>query len=94
MKHTSETNATTWTDQIWPGNPSLNLLASCKLFKNPFNGRSTPVWVFGKIDFSFCVSAGASSEYSYSGFLGKAVANMDAAKEAIDAKYAEGRLIY
>ena len=58
-----------WTQREWAGNPSLNLEARVKTFKNPFmNNRRVQVWVFGKPnDFHFCVAAGAHSEYSYSG---------------------------
>jgi len=66
-----ETNQTTWTAQIWQGNPSLNLVASCKIFSNPFNGKKTPVWVFGGTKeyqgFSFTVNAGANIDYTYTG---------------------------
>lgn len=73
MKPISETNKETWTAQTWPGNPELNLLASCKYFSH-YNSK-IPVWVFGGTadypTFSFCVSAGANSSFSYSGTTGK-----------------------
>lgn len=57
-----------WTKREWPGNPSLNLDARVKTFTNSRNGWKTQVWVFGKPnDYHFCVAAGASSDYSYSG---------------------------
>lgn len=71
MKIINKTNVIGWTPQVWPGNPSLNLVASCKIFINPLNRKKTPVWVFGGTKeyqgFSFCVSAGRNSDYSYTG---------------------------
>lgn len=98
MKPTKETNDKTWTDQEWPGNPELKLAASCKLFKNPFNGKMIPVWVFGGNTgylFSFCVSAGAYSDYSYTGgFYPQVVSDMSIAKNLVDNKALYGKLIY
>lgn len=71
MKPIPTTNSENWTAQIWPGNPALNLVCSCKIFVNPFNGRKTPVWLFGGTKeypgFNFTVSAGANSDFSYTG---------------------------
>lgn len=88
MQHVKETNTETWTRQIWPGNPSLNLVASCKIFSNPFNGKKTPVWIFGGTKeyqgFSFCVNAGAS-DYSYTGTVGSY--EIDKAQTEVDKLY-------
>ncbi len=71
MKPTKETNLHNWTPQIWPGNPALNLVCSCKLFINPYTGKKVPVYVFGGTKeyqgFNFTVSAGANSDFSYTG---------------------------
>lgn len=65
MKPTPETNTEEWTKQEWPGNPSLNLECSCKLFN--FH-KKVPVFVWGKETFHYTVSAGANSDYSHTGF--------------------------
>lgn len=52
----------------WHGNPSLGLESYKKIFVNPNNRRKVPVYVFGKDkEWHFVVSAGANSEYSYTG---------------------------
>jgi len=57
-------------DTEWEGNPSLGLLSFTKKFFNPFNNnRKVPVTVFGKEgSWSFCVNAGANSDFSYTGY--------------------------
>lgn len=71
MNPDKATNDKDFTPQVWPGNPSLNLVCSCKLFRNPFTGKKTPVFIYGGTkehrSFSYFVSAGANSDYSYSG---------------------------
>jgi len=55
----------------WYGNTKLGFESYKKEFQNPHTGRMVPVFVFGKLGEigSFCVSAGANSEFSYSGFV-------------------------
>lgn len=72
MKPINGTNLISWLTQIWPGNPALNLLCSAKYFINPFNGRQVPIFIFGtgnEGNFNYCVSAGANSDYSYTGLV-------------------------
>lgn len=89
MNFTKETNSKTWTRQVWPGNPSLNLIASCKIFVNPFNRKKTPIWIFGGTKeyhgFNFCVSAGADSNWSYTGRV--EAYEIERAEQEIDSKY-------
>lgn len=62
----------TWTSKLWYGNPLLNLQCNVKTFANPYNNRKVNVWIHGGTNeypgYSFTVSAGANSEYSYTGF--------------------------
>lgn len=76
-----------WTDVEWFGNPDLNLDAKIKTFQNPFNGRNTPVWVFGsEKDFSYVVNAGKSSDYSYTGYIPKGL-DLDQACAYVDEQH-------
>ncbi len=59
-----------WTKREWPGNRAMNLDARVKTFKGKGNKShvKTQVWVFGKDgSYTFCVAAGANSQYAYSG---------------------------
>ena len=60
-----------WTKQDeWWGNPALGLESWAKHFKNPHTGKLVPVYVFGEpnsTQLTYCVNAGANSDYSYSG---------------------------
>ena len=61
---------TDWVKQPeWHGNPELGLDSYLKRFPNPHNNnRRVPVYVFGIGNkWSFVVSAGANSDFSYSG---------------------------
>jgi hypothetical protein len=73
LKPVPFTTSLKWLPQIWPGNPSLNLVCSCKIFINPFNSRRTPTWIYGGTKehprFSFTVAAGSTSEFSYTGTI-------------------------
>jgi hypothetical protein len=60
----------TWKqDAEWWGNPSLGLQSHTKRFANYHqNNRMVPVTIFGNPgDWSFCVNAGADSDFSYTG---------------------------
>lgn len=87
-----------WTKQDeWHGNPSLGLESWAKHFKNPHNGRLTPVYVFGEpnskdLDLSFCVSAGANSDYSYSGCFFPEKYDFPEFMAQVDILYNQGRL--
>jgi hypothetical protein len=89
------TNITEWLIQVWPGNPDLGLKCSAKYFTNPHTGRKVPVFVHGGISerpsFYFTVSAGANSNYSYSG-LCKDVDNIKDAQAFIDQSYTANTL--
>lgn len=92
MEYTKETNNKTWTQQTWPGNPSMNLKAACKIFANPFNGRKVPVWVWGggidKNNYSYTVSAGANSDFSYTGgWFPDVVTDIETAQQRVDELY-------
>lgn len=59
----------------WHGNPSLGYDSYRKYFSLP-SGRKVPVYVYGKEGgWSFVVSAGASSDYSYTGGFPEDVRN-------------------
>ena len=85
-----------WTKQEeWWGNPSLGLESWVKHFKNPHNGNLTPVYVFGEPnsqDLSFCVSAGANSDYSYTGCFHPNKYDFPEYMEQVDIHYKQGRL--
>lgn len=80
-----------WQSAEWFGNPALGMDAAVKKFVNPYNGRRVSVWVYGTSEFHFCVSAGANSEWSYTGFC-KDVVSIEEAREYVDRLYSEGRL--
>ncbi len=112
-----------WTKQKeWHGNPELGYDCYLKTFRNPFNGVTTPVYIFGKEgsgkdtpiygrdendnpivisghkfdapDWSFVVSAGANSEYSYSGGFYPATPTLEQTMEIVDKMYKDGKLIH
>lgn len=80
-----------WVKQSeWHGNPLLGLESWMKKFKNPYNGRWVPVYIFGvpdSGDFTFCVSAGANSDYSYSGCFYPEKLSAEEAMARLDVKY-------
>jgi len=96
MKPTKETNKEFWTAQVWPGNPALNLVCSAKIFVNPFNARNTPIFIYGgtkeRPTFSFCVSAGAKSDYSYTGGIPSEIYEIDKAELFVDDLYKRGKI--
>jgi hypothetical protein len=84
----------TWERQAeWHGNPSLELDSYKKTFVNPHNGRKTAVFVWGKdMDCLFTVSAGASSEYSYTGGFYPVKLTLSEAMENVDKLAATNKL--
>ncbi|MFA5365780.1 MAG: hypothetical protein WC325_11425 [Candidatus Bathyarchaeia archaeon] len=89
----------------WHGNPELGLESYKKVFKNPRNGRMVPVYIFGKdgkIDtgsgiqsnnyWSFCVSAGPNSDYSYTGGFPDGVVSQQDRQTYVNALYENNRL--
>jgi hypothetical protein len=60
-------------------------------YTNPFNRRKTIVELWNEPIGQFTIRAGADSEYSYSGFI-EGVASMNEMKEAIQTRYATGKL--
>lgn len=57
-----------WEKKEWYGNPNLGIHAEVKSFMAPYD-RKVPVWVWGKEnEWNFTVAAGATSDYSYTGF--------------------------
>lgn len=77
----------------WHGNPELGLDSYKKMFVNPFTKRKVPVFVYGKgNDVHFVVSAGANSEYSYSGGFYPDKPDFDEAMSRVDKLYDIGRL--
>lgn len=94
-----------WEKQpFWHGNRELGLDSYRKYFKNPFNGKKVPVYVFGKsglypkpfTDWNYIVSAGANSDYSYSGGFPEEIGNSTPEKcmEYVDSLYEKKKLIY
>lgn len=86
---------TEWTKRdVWEGNPSLGYESWTKHFRNPHNGKLTPVHVFGstKENISFCVSAGANSEHSYSGCFYPERYDFPEFMKQVDIRYNQGRL--
>ena len=85
-----------WTKQEkWWGNPSLGYESWAKHFKNPHNGKLTPVYVFGlssTLNLSFCVSAGANSDYSYSGCFFPEKYDFPEFMAQVDTCYQQGKL--
>jgi hypothetical protein len=93
MKPTSATNLISWLTQEWPGNPALKLLCCAKYFINPFNGKQVPVFIFGTGKdghFNYCVSAGASSDYSYTGLV--YADTLEQAQSEVDKIYTDKKL--
>lgn len=56
-------------DAVWTGNTELGIVAKNVLTSNPFNGKKVTIWVWGIAgkEIKFTVSAGANSDYSYTG---------------------------
>ena len=78
----------------WHGNPSLGFDSYRKYFANPFNRKKVPVFIFGKDKkWSFVVSAGAGSDYSYTGGFSESP-TIKQAMAIVDALYENNRLIY
>lgn len=79
----------------WHGNPELGYDSYKKFFKLP-SGRNIPVYVFGKegtkYGIHFVVSAGANSEYSYSGGFYPESPTFDEAMAKVDDLYEKGQL--
>lgn len=94
MKPIKETNNKQWLPQVWPGNPELDLLCSAKYFTNPFGGKPIPVFVHGKDGrFNYTVSAGANSDFSYSGMCADNCTTLEAATDYIDQLNTQNKLI-
>lgn len=87
-----------WTkEDEWHGNPSLNYESWMKTFRNPYTGRKVPVYVFGKpssLKLHYCVSAGANSEYSYSGCFYPEQLTFQETMNRVDQLYQQGKLFH
>lgn len=66
----------TWTqDKEWKGNPALGMKSFHKKMRTEYRTRKVPVYVYGGGIAphdgwgNYCVSAGADSELSHSGFI-------------------------
>lgn len=81
----------------WHGNPSLGYESWKKMFALP-TGRKVPVYVFGTKEngWSYVVSAGKSSDYSYSGGFPVDVRNeeIDVVLKYADDLYKHGKMIF
>lgn len=81
-------------EKEWHGNSSLGLISYVKEFKIPATGRNIPVYVFGKFPkITFCVSAGANSDYSYSDCFYPEKLDFLEFMKKVDEKYKKGDLI-
>jgi hypothetical protein len=101
---------TEWVKQDnWHGNPAIGLVSYMKHFRNNFTNRNVPIFIYGCAEpitykndmcdsvyhgFNFIVSAGAYSEYSYSGGFPENIRyDIEKCKEYIDTLYNTGKLI-
>ena len=77
----------------WHGNPDLGYDSYKKTFVNPHNHRKTPVFVFGEPgDILYVVSAGAHSDFSYTGGFYPETPTFEEAMEKVDDLYEKGKL--
>jgi len=60
-------------------------------YRNPFNGRNTIIELWSNPIGQFTVRAGASSNFSYTGFI-PGIESMPDMKEAINRHYTDGKL--
>lgn len=93
----TETITTEWVKQAnWHGNPELGYDSYMKMFPTP-SGRKVPVYLFGlpeSNELSYCVSAGANSDYSYSGCFYPEKLNWAESMNRIDEMSNNKKLIY
>jgi hypothetical protein len=83
-------------DKEWHGNPALGLESWHCRFANPLdNNRRVPVYVWGKgKKWHFTVSAGANSDFSYTGSSPRPCKNAQEMMKHVEERYAAGKLFY
>lgn len=74
-----------WVLTEWFGNTNMGIVSYLKMIKNPYNYRNTKVWVYQNGEnYSFCVNAGPTSDYSYTGGFNNKPVDISQACDMVD----------